>query len=118
MRTQVKFSTTYHPQIGQFERTIHTIEDILRACVMDFIRNWDQYLSLIEFSYSNNYHLSIQMALYGGSVVHPFVGMRREKFIVGPKMIKEITEKVKMIKKKLLKAQSRQTSYYDLKKNG
>ncbi|GJR59206.1 putative reverse transcriptase domain-containing protein [Tanacetum coccineum] len=63
-------STTYHPQIdGQSERTIQTLEDMLRVCVIDFGKGWDRHLPLVEFSYNNNYHTSIKAApfeaLYG-----------------------------------------------------
>ncbi|WMV18820.1 hypothetical protein MTR67_012205 [Solanum verrucosum] len=61
--TQVKLSTAFHPQTdGQAERTIQTLEDMLRACVIDFKGNWDYHLPLIEFSYNNSYHSSIAMA--------------------------------------------------------
>nr|GEV93734.1 reverse transcriptase domain-containing protein [Tanacetum cinerariifolium] len=68
--TQLDMSTSYHPQIdGQSERTIQTLEDMLRACVMDFRKGWDRHLPLIEFSYNNSYHTSIKAApfkaLYG-----------------------------------------------------
>ncbi|KAL8134961.1 hypothetical protein AgCh_009829 [Apium graveolens] len=60
--TKLKMSTTYHPQTdGQSERTIQTIEDMLRTCAIDFKGNWDDHLPLIEFSYNNNYHASIGM---------------------------------------------------------
>ena len=70
MGTRLKFSTAFHPQTdGQSERTIQTLEDMLRSCVLDFKGNWDQKLPLIEFSYNNSYHASIGMApfeaLYG-----------------------------------------------------
>ncbi|GJQ97197.1 putative reverse transcriptase domain-containing protein [Tanacetum coccineum] len=63
-------STAYHPQTdGQSKRTIQTLEDMLRACVMDFKKGWDRHLPLIEFSYNNIYHTSIKAApfeaLYG-----------------------------------------------------
>ncbi|GKD65936.1 putative reverse transcriptase domain-containing protein [Tanacetum coccineum] len=63
-------STAYHPQTdGQSERTIQTLEDMLRACVMDFRKGWDRHLPLVEFSYNNSYHTSIKAApfeaLYG-----------------------------------------------------
>ena len=63
-------STAYHPQMdGQSERTIQTIEDMLKVCALDFKGNWDDHLPLVEFSYNNNYHASIRMppyeALYG-----------------------------------------------------
>ncbi|KAI3801819.1 hypothetical protein L1987_29936 [Smallanthus sonchifolius] len=61
--TRLDLSTAYHPQTdGQSERTIQTLEDMLRACVIDFGGNWDSHLSLIEFSYNNSYHTSINMA--------------------------------------------------------
>ncbi|KAH0720584.1 hypothetical protein KY290_005079 [Solanum tuberosum] len=59
----VKLSMTFHPQTdGQAERKIQTLEDMLRARVIDFKGNWDDHLRLIEFSYNNNYHSSIGMA--------------------------------------------------------
>ncbi|GKC12917.1 reverse transcriptase domain-containing protein [Tanacetum coccineum] len=61
--TQLDMSTAYHPQTdGQSERTIQTLEDMLRACVMDFRKGWDRHLPLIEFSYNNSYHTSIKAA--------------------------------------------------------
>ncbi|KAD2805532.1 hypothetical protein E3N88_38909 [Mikania micrantha] len=68
--TSVNLSTAYHPQTdGQSERTIQTLEDMLRACVLDFGGSWDNHLPLIEFSYNNSYHNSIRCAqfeaLYG-----------------------------------------------------
>ncbi|GJW64661.1 putative reverse transcriptase domain-containing protein [Tanacetum coccineum] len=68
--TQLDMSTTYHLQTdGQSERTIQTIKDMLRACVIDFGKGWDRHLPLAEFSYNNNYHTSIKAApfeaLYG-----------------------------------------------------
>ncbi|GJY87724.1 putative reverse transcriptase domain-containing protein [Tanacetum coccineum] len=68
--TQLDMSTAYHPETdGQSERTIQTLEDMLRACVIDFGKGWDKHLPLIEFSYNNSYHASIKAApfeaLYG-----------------------------------------------------
>lgn len=70
MGSQIKLSTTYHPQTdGQSERTIQTLEDMLRACIIDFGGSWEKNLPLIEFAYKNSYHSSIQAAhfevLYG-----------------------------------------------------
>ena len=69
-RTKFNLSTAYHPQTsGQSERTIQTIEDILRACSLDFKGSWDDHQLLVEFAYNNSYHSSIGMApfeaLYG-----------------------------------------------------
>ena len=70
MGTRLNLSTTYHPQTdGQSERTIQTLEDMFRSCVLEFGGNWDSHLPLIEFAYNNSYHSSIQTApseaLYG-----------------------------------------------------
>ena len=56
-------STSFHPTTdGQTERTIQTLEDMLRACVLDFGGSWDDKLDVIEFSYNNSYHSSIGVA--------------------------------------------------------
>ncbi|GJV65318.1 putative reverse transcriptase domain-containing protein [Tanacetum coccineum] len=58
-------STAYHPETdGQSERTIQTLEDMLRACVIDFGKGWVKHLPLAEFSYNNSYHASIKAAPY------------------------------------------------------
>ncbi|GJX45859.1 putative reverse transcriptase domain-containing protein [Tanacetum coccineum] len=68
--TNLDMSTAYHPQTdGQSERTIQTLEDMLRACAIDFGKGWVNHLPLVEFSYNNSYHASIKAApfeaLYG-----------------------------------------------------
>src|SRR3954464_9633178 len=61
--TEIRLSTAYHPQMdGQFERTIQTLEDMLRACIMDFGRSWEDHLHLVEFTYNNSYQARIGMA--------------------------------------------------------
>ena len=63
--TKLNFSTAFHPQTdGQSERTIQTLEDMLRACVLEFKGAWDEHISLMEFVYNNQYHISIQVAPY------------------------------------------------------
>ncbi|GJR15308.1 putative reverse transcriptase domain-containing protein [Tanacetum coccineum] len=77
--TRLDMSTAYHPQTdGQSERTIQTLEDMLRACVIDFGGSWDVYLSLAEFSYNNSYHLSIRCA--------SFEAMYGRKFLIKEKL--------------------------------
>nr|GFA58334.1 putative reverse transcriptase domain-containing protein [Tanacetum cinerariifolium] len=68
--TQLDMSTAYHPKTdGQSERTIQTLEDMLRACAIDVGKGWKKHLPLVEFSYNNGYHASIKAApfeaLYG-----------------------------------------------------
>lgn len=70
MGTELRMSTAFHLQTdGQSERTIQTLEDMLRVCTLDFKVSWDKSVKLIEFSYNNSYHSSIGMApfeaLYG-----------------------------------------------------
>ncbi|GJT18342.1 putative reverse transcriptase domain-containing protein [Tanacetum coccineum] len=74
--TQLDMSTAYHPKTnGQSERTIQTLEDMLRACVIDFGKGWERHLPLVEFSYNNSYHASIKAtpfeALYGRKCISP-----------------------------------------------
>nr|GEZ93768.1 reverse transcriptase domain-containing protein [Tanacetum cinerariifolium] len=68
--TRLDMSTAYHPGMdGQSERTIQTLKDMLRACVINFGGSWDRHLPLVKFSYNNSYHASIKAApfeaLYG-----------------------------------------------------
>ncbi|GJR37029.1 putative reverse transcriptase domain-containing protein [Tanacetum coccineum] len=63
--TDLSMSTAYHPETdGQSERTIQTLEDMLRACVINFGKGWVKHLPLAEFSYNNSYHASIKAAPY------------------------------------------------------
>jgi len=63
--TQLRMSLACHPQTdGQSERTIQSLEDLLRACVLDHLGAWSDVLPLVEFTYNNSYHSSIGMAPY------------------------------------------------------
>nr|GEU93158.1 hypothetical protein [Tanacetum cinerariifolium] len=117
--TNLDMSTAYHPQTdGQSERTIQTLKDMLRACVIDFGCSWDQHLPLVEFSYNNSYHTSIKAAPYEAlyerkcrsPVCWSEVG---DSQLTGPKLIRETTEKIVQIKKRLLISRSHQKSYAD-----
>ncbi|GJT35863.1 putative reverse transcriptase domain-containing protein [Tanacetum coccineum] len=89
--TRLDMSTAYHPQTdGQSKRTIQMLEDMLRACVIDFGNSWDRHLPLSE------------------------VG---ESQLTGPEMIRETTKKIVMIKNRLLTARSRQKSYAHKRRN-
>ncbi|KAH0644897.1 hypothetical protein KY284_032781 [Solanum tuberosum] len=105
--TQVNLSITFHPQMdGQAERTIQTLEDMLRACVIDFKGSWDDHLPLIEFAYNNNYHSSIQMALYEalyGRRYRSPVGWFEvgEAALIGPDSVLDAMEKVQLIRDRL-----------------
>nr|GEV78084.1 putative reverse transcriptase domain-containing protein [Tanacetum cinerariifolium] len=117
--TSLDLSTAYHPQTdGQRERIIQTLEDMLRACVIDFGSSWDRHLPLVEFSYNNSYHTTIKAApfkaLYGQKCRSPVcqseVGDSQPTHI---EMICETAEKIVQIKNRLLTARSRQNSYTD-----
>lgn len=119
MGTKLNFSTAFHPQTdGQSERVIQILEDMLRACVMQFRGNWDTYLLLMEFAYNNSYQSSIQMApfeaLYGRKCRTPIcwdeVGERQ---LLGPEIVQSTNKKINFIREKLKVAQNRQKSYAD-----
>ncbi|GKF55888.1 putative reverse transcriptase domain-containing protein [Tanacetum coccineum] len=122
LSTQLDMSTAYHPKTdGQSERTIQTLKDMLRACVMDFGKGWDKHLPLIEFSYNNSYHTSIKAApfeaLYGqkcrSRVFWAEVG---DVQLTGPKIIHETIEKIVQILQRLQAARDRQRSYANVRR--
>ncbi|GKA73852.1 putative reverse transcriptase domain-containing protein [Tanacetum coccineum] len=103
---------------GQSERTIQTLEDMLKACVIDFGGSWDVYLPLAEFSYNNSYHTSIRCApfetLYGRKCRSPVLWDKiGEGSLIGPELVQETTDKVVVIKEKLKAVRDRQKSYAD-----
>ena len=109
--TSLHFSTAFHPQIdGQSERTIQTLEDMLRACILDFKEGWVKYLSLAEFAYNNSYQASIRMApfeaLYGQKCRTPVrwdeVGERK---INDMELIMISSEKIRIVRERLKVAQ-------------
>nr|GFD36432.1 reverse transcriptase domain-containing protein [Tanacetum cinerariifolium] len=82
--TRLDMSTAYHPKTdGQSERTIQTLEDMLRACAIHFGKGWVNHLPLVEFSYNNSYHGTIKAAplkhFTDESAVRLFVGPKLEK---------------------------------------
>ncbi|GJT73905.1 putative reverse transcriptase domain-containing protein [Tanacetum coccineum] len=97
--TRLDMSTTYYHQIdGQSECTIQTLEDMLRACVLDFRGSWDVHLPLVEFSYNNSYHSSAEVG---------------EGQLIEPELVQETTENISQIKDRLKVARDRQKSYAD-----
>ncbi|GKE16343.1 putative reverse transcriptase domain-containing protein [Tanacetum coccineum] len=119
--TNLDMSTAYHPQTdGQSERTIQTLKDMLRACVIDFGNGWVKHLPLVEFSYNNSYHASIKVA--------PFEALYRRKYrspvcwaevgqvqLTDPEIVQETIDKVIQIKQRMQAVHDRQKSYADLK---
>ncbi|GKE35008.1 putative reverse transcriptase domain-containing protein, partial [Tanacetum coccineum] len=106
------------PTNGQSERTIQTLEDMLRACVLDFGGSWDVHLPLVEFLYNNSYHSSVRCvpfeALYGRKCCSPILWAEvGERQLMGPEIVQETTEKITLIKDRLKAARDRQKSYAD-----
>ncbi|GJR16365.1 putative reverse transcriptase domain-containing protein [Tanacetum coccineum] len=118
--TQLDMSTAYHPETdGQSERTIQTLEDMLRACVIDFGKGWEKHLPLVEFSYNNSYHASIKAspfeALYGRKCRSPVCWAEvGDVQLTGPEIIHETTEKIVQIRQRLQAARDRQRSYANM----
>nr|GFB10359.1 putative reverse transcriptase domain-containing protein [Tanacetum cinerariifolium] len=88
------------------ERTIQTLEDMLRACAIDFRKDWVNHLPLVEFSYNNNYHATIKAvpfeALYGRKCRSPVCWTEvGEDQILGPELIQETTEKIVQIEQRM-----------------
>ncbi|GKD48370.1 putative reverse transcriptase domain-containing protein [Tanacetum coccineum] len=102
--TRLDMSTAYHPQTdSQSERTIQTLEDMLRACVLDFRKGWDRHLPLVRFSYNNSYHTNIKAApfeaLYGRKCQSPVCWAEvRDTHLTDPTIIHETTEKISHVK--------------------
>ncbi|GJW76604.1 putative reverse transcriptase domain-containing protein [Tanacetum coccineum] len=104
----------------QSERTIQTLEDMLRACVIDFGNGWVKHLPLVEFSYNNSYHASIKAApfeaLYGRKCRSPVCWAEvGEVQLTGPEIVQETTEKIIQVKQRMQAARDRQKSYANLK---
>jgi hypothetical protein len=117
--TQLCFSSAYHPQIdAQTKRVNQILEDMLRACALQYGRSWDNSLSYAEFSYNNSYQEKLKIApfdmLYGRRCRTPlFWSETRERKVFGPDILQEAEKQVRMVRENLQVAQSRQKSYAD-----
>ena len=111
--SKLRLSSAYNPQTdGQSERTIQSLEDLLRVCVLEQGGAWDGHLPLIEFMYNNSYHSRIGMApfeaLCGRRCRSPLCWFESgESVVLGPELVHQTTEKVKMIREKMKASQSR-----------
>jgi len=96
-------SSAYHLQTnGQSERTIQSLEDLLRTCVLDHMGTWSDMLPLMEFTYNNSYHSSIGMAPYKalyGKRCRTLLCWQQdgESLVLGPEFLQQTIEKVKVI---------------------
>ncbi|XP_070678235.1 uncharacterized protein [Malus domestica] len=118
--SRLLYNTVYHPHTdGQSERTIQTLEDMLRSSVLQFSYTWHKHLPLIEFVYNNNFHSSIGMALFealhGKPCRNPLCWFEvGEQVLVGPEIVDEMTQNIQVIKANLKAAQDRQKIAYRL----
>ncbi|GJU96208.1 putative reverse transcriptase domain-containing protein [Tanacetum coccineum] len=113
-------STAYHPQTdGQSERTIQTLEDMLRACVIDFGNGWVKHLPLVEFSYNNSYHASIKAApfeaLYGRKCRSPVCWAEVGEVQITSKIVQGRLGKSFKLSEDASPLRDRQKSYSDVK---
>ena len=112
-------STAYHSQTdGQTERVNRILEDLLRACILDFGGSWDDHLHLVEFAYNNSYQSSIGMAPYEALYGRPYNSQScwieiGEKFVLGPDVVRETSDKIKIIQQRMKAAKDRQKGYAD-----
>jgi len=114
--SKFNFSTVYHPQTDcQSERTIQTLEDVLRLCVLDFKGSWIQYLPLVTtivFKQLLAWHH--MKSCIGVSVDRLYTGMKSVKGnCKDRKMVQDMKDKIALIRKRMLTAQSRRKSYTD-----
>ncbi|GKA59264.1 putative reverse transcriptase domain-containing protein [Tanacetum coccineum] len=87
------------------ERTIQTLEDMLRACIQDFGGSWDVHLPLVEFLYNNSYHSSVRCApfeaLYGRKCRSPIMWAEvGESQLIGPELVQKTIKGVVCFGKK------------------
>nr|GEU80052.1 putative reverse transcriptase domain, ribonuclease H-like domain, aspartic peptidase domain protein [Tanacetum cinerariifolium] len=119
---QLDMSIAYHPKTDvQSERTIQTLKDMLRACVIDFEKGWEKHLPLVEFSYNNSYHASIKAApfkaLYGRKCRSPICWAEVGNVqLTRPEIIHETTKKIVQIRQCLQAARDRQQSYANIRR--
>nr|GEU55495.1 putative reverse transcriptase domain-containing protein [Tanacetum cinerariifolium] len=117
--TKLDMSMAYYPQTdSQSERTIQTLEDMLRACVLDFRGSWDVHLPLVKFSYNNSYHSSVRCVLFEtlyGRKCRSLIMWAEvaEGQLTGPELVQETTKKISQIKDKLKATRDCQKIYAD-----
>ncbi|KAA0054669.1 pol protein [Cucumis melo var. makuwa] len=122
MGTRLDFSTAIHPQTdGQTKRLNQVLEDMLRACALEFPGSWDSHLHLMEFAYNNSFQATIRMtpfeALYGKCCRSPICwGEVGEQRLMGPELVQSTNEAIQKIRSRMHTAQSRQKSYVDVRR--
>ena len=107
MGTELKLSSSYHPQTdGQTERVNQMLEDMLRMCILDSKGSWEKYLPLVEFAYNNGYQEFLRMrlfeALYEHSCNTPISWSDPvNRVLSGPDMLANMKQEMQVIKKNI-----------------
>ncbi|WVZ63302.1 hypothetical protein U9M48_012943 [Paspalum notatum var. saurae] len=120
--TKLRFNTAYHPQTDeQTGRTNQILEDMLRACAIQYGTSWDKCLPYAEFSYNNSYQASLKKqlfkALYGKRCRTPlFWNQTGEKQVFGSDIIQDAEQQLRIVQENLRVARSRQTCYADVRR--
>jgi hypothetical protein len=112
LETKLLFITSYHPQTnGHMERVSQILEDMLRMHVMHQLKKWEDYLTLVEFAYNNDYQESLKMGpfkvLYCRPCNTPVSWSNPvNRVTIGHDMLKEIERQVIQIKQNLKVSQN------------
>ncbi|WVZ93854.1 LOW QUALITY PROTEIN: hypothetical protein U9M48_039808 [Paspalum notatum var. saurae] len=120
--SKLRFGTAYHPRTdGRTERTNRILEDMLRACAIQYGTGWDKSLPYAEFSYNNGYQAGLKKspfeAPYGEGAGHRYFGTKRERSgCSGPTLSRMLNEQIKMVRENLRVARSRRKSYADVRR--
>jgi hypothetical protein len=120
--TRLDMSTAFHSQTdGQSERVIQVLEDLLRACVLEFGGNWEEHMTLVEFMYKNSHQATIGMApyeaLYGRRCRTPLCWEEiGDQKLYGTELVQVTMEKVRTIRDRIKAAQDRQKKYVDVRR--
>ncbi|CAN6482268.1 unnamed protein product [Victoria cruziana] len=110
-------SSAFHPQTdGQSERTILTIEDILRACILEWQGEWHRHLPLVEFTYNNSYHVNIKMTPFEALYGRPCRALKYWSDIADvrfedPLILQHYADQVHLIRERMQTARHRQKYY-------
>ncbi|XP_028085168.1 uncharacterized protein LOC114286246 [Camellia sinensis] len=101
--TELRLSSAYYPQTdGQSKRTIQTLEDMLRMCVLDFQGNWETHLPLAELAYNNSFYSSISMAPFEDlfHVIEPTHVVLSDDYTYEERPIQIVNKRIKKLRNK------------------
>jgi len=112
----------FHPQTNsQSKRVVQVLEDLLWACVLEFEGNWEEHITLVEFTYNNSHQATIGMApyeaLYGRRCRTPLCWEEVGDWkLYGTELVQVTTKKVRTIRDRIKAIQDRQKKYADMRR--